>query len=114
MLDSPEEGERLRRMPLKADALLLLGGQAWSCAMIDISATGLSLVMPDGFSGRLDDYCRVEVLLEDKRSLTLVGKIVRAVDQIVGIEFTQIPERSELALWTLLGEFADWVEGLEE
>lgn len=100
-------------MPLKADVLLLRAGRAWACSAIDLSATGMSLEQPADFSGALDDHVRVEVLLSGNRTMQLVGKLARLQDQLIGIEFSRIPEASEANLWGLLGEYADWVEALE-
>ncbi len=113
MLNTKPQGERARRMPLKADVLLMREGEAWACSAIDLSATGVSVERPDAFAGAEDDHVRVEVLLSANRTMSLVGRIARLGDDHIAVVFTRVPAESEANLWGLLGEYADWVEGFE-
>jgi len=113
MLNMKSDGQRSRRMPLKADVLLMRQGEAWACSAIDLSATGVSIEKPAQFPGEIDDQVRVEVLLSANRTMALVGKIARLEEDRIAVVFTRVPEQSEANLWGLLGEYADWVEGFD-
>lgn len=114
MLKPAPAGQRARRMPLKADVLLLCEGQAWSCSAIDLSASGISMERPDDIQVEVGDTARVEVLLSGNRTMPLAGRVSRLDAGLVGISFTSIPVGSEASLWGLLGEYADWAEAPED
>lgn len=110
MLKERQPGERYRRKPLEADVIILRRGESWDSQGIDISATGLLVLRPDGWTGEDGAEYGIELVLSDGATIAVRGVIRRSDDLGVAFEFTRIPPESEAPLWRLLGAFADATE----
>lgn len=109
MLKEKEPGERYRRMPLEAEVLVLMRGEAWDTQGIDISATGLLVLRPEEWENIDDAEYAIELILSES-TIPLAGRVARTDDLGVAFEFTRIPPESEAPLWRLLGAYADATE----
>lgn len=110
MLKAKQPGERYRRKPLDADVIILKRGVSWDSQGIDISATGLLVLRPEGWQAVEADEYGIELVLEDGSTIPMAGVVRRVDDLGVAFEFTRIPPESEAPLWRLLGSFADATE----
>ncbi|MEM9530399.1 MAG: PilZ domain-containing protein [Pseudomonadota bacterium] len=110
MLKQKIDGERYTRMQLRAEVVLLRQGELWDSEVVDISASGMLVRRPSDWEGALGDEVSVELIVADRQTIPMFGKIVRYDDDILGVEYTHIPPPSEIPLWTLLGEFADAID----
>ncbi|MDJ0656261.1 MAG: PilZ domain-containing protein [Xanthomonadales bacterium] len=114
MIRSKRPGERDRRMRLRAEVVVLRHGEMWDSEVVDISASGMLIREPENWDGSLGDEMCIELILCEKDTIALLGKVVRYDGECLGLEFTHIPPRSEIPLWSLLGEYADSMEGGEK
>ncbi len=110
MLREKQPGERYRRKPLEADVIILQRGEAWDSQGIDISATGMLVLRPEGWVEEAGVEYGLELVLADGSTIATRGIIRRSDELGVAFEFTRIPPESEAPLWRLLGAFADSTE----
>lgn len=110
MLKMKKKGERYRRMPLRAEVVVLRQGELWDSEVMDISATGMLIRRPKDWDGSLGEEMSVELIIADRETIPLFATVVRYDSELLGLEFSHIPPASEIPLWSLLGEYADALE----
>ncbi len=97
-------------MALRAEVAVLFEGQLWESEVMDISASGLLIGRPEDWSGSVGQELSIDLLLADDSTIPLKAKVVRSEEQVIALQYSQIPSTSEIPLWTLLGAHADKLE----
>lgn len=98
---------RPARLRVHAALLVMRAVEAWSSEVENISASGLLMLRPRGWTGKLGDEFVLDVVLGDGPSLYLTARVTRQDDFHVGFAYLAIPPEKEEALWSLLGAYAD-------
>ncbi len=101
---------RHARMPVISTVLLSRGAASTQSELMDISATGLCVHRPDDWQGESGQLWTLDLLLAGDGHVNLEATCVRATERKVCFEFTRIPEDRQIALWNLLGGYADRLE----
>lgn len=104
------EGFRHARMPSKAAVLISCADDAWNSQVQDISATGVLVDRPDGWTGQLGDLMALDMLIGDELHIHLEATVARITAQRIGFAYARIPEDKETKLWNMLGGYADRLE----
>lgn len=105
-----QEGLRHARMPNQAAVLISSADSAWNSQVRDISATGVLVDRPAGWTGVVGDLAALDMLIGDDLHIHLEATVARLTEQHIGFAYARIPEDKETKLWDLLGGYADRVE----
>ncbi|MFO1507920.1 MAG: PilZ domain-containing protein [Lysobacterales bacterium] len=101
---------RHARMPTRTPVLLSSGGATWNTETRNISATGVLVRRPRNWQGRVGDGVILDLLVRDGVDIHLEARAARLTADEIGLEYTWVPARNEVALWSFLGAYADRVE----
>lgn len=101
---------RPARMPIRSAILMSRGGNAWSSEIEDISATGVLVLRPEGWSGQIGDRYVLDMLIGESFDIHVEARLARIAEDCIGFAYERIPEDRETALWNLLGDYADRLE----
>lgn len=104
---------RHARMRIDSAVLLIRGPEAWLSELENISATGVLMRRPDGWKGKVGDLFVLDMMINEELNVHVEATVARVTDWDVGFAYNRIPENKEIALWNLLGRFADTVERFE-
>lgn len=107
-------GMRPARMPMRSAVLISQGGNSWTSEIEDISATGVRVGRPDGWTGRPGEIFLLDMLIGDTLNIHVEAQLARVGDGELGFAYARIPEDKEIPLWTLLGGYADSLEPYTE
>lgn len=107
-------GMRHARKQINSAVLMIRGGQSWSSEIKDISATGVMLVRPDGWNGKLNDEYALDMIIGDDLNIHVDATVARITEYHLGFAYSRIPPDKEIPLWTLLGGYADRLEPFED
>lgn len=107
-----QEREHLRpaRMRIEATALMSRGSQSVSTELEDISSSGLMVCRPAAWRGELSQEWVLDLLFAQDLHIHLEATVVRISQHHIGYAYSRIPENKEVALWELLGGYADTLE----
>lgn len=97
-------------MPIRSAVLMSRGGSSWSSEVENISATGVLVGRPQGWSGRIGDRYVLDMLIGDSLDIHVEARVARITDERLGFAYERIPEDRETLLWNLLGDYADRLE----
>ncbi|UXI70008.1 PilZ domain-containing protein [Tahibacter amnicola] len=103
-------GMRPARMKIRSAVLMMHGGDAWSSELEDISATGVLVKRPEGFTGHAGDLFVLDMMIGDQLNIHVEATVARVTEQSIGFAYARIPENKEVPLWDLLGGYADSLE----
>lgn len=101
-------------MKLESAAWVSHGTEAWSCVLEDISATGVRVAKPEGWTGKLGDRVTMDMLVGEKVNIHVEAVVARITPGSIGFAYDRIPPDKEIPLWTLLGGYADTLEPWDE
>ncbi|MEO8011579.1 MAG: PilZ domain-containing protein [Dokdonella sp.] len=103
------DAKRIRhaRMPITSMVLISTGPSSW---IENISATGVLVVRPDDWRMTAGHSCALDLLIGEDLHIHLEAHVARVTAQYIAFEYTRIPEDKEVALWSLLGRFADDID----
>ena len=78
----------------------------------NISASGILLENDEklGLGLKLEDFCILEIILNEEFNLHVEAEVSRIYDNNVALRFIKIPEEKQIPLWKLLGEHVDKIE----
>jgi hypothetical protein len=78
----------------------------------NISASGILLQYDEenDIKLRVDDFCVLEIILNNNFNLHVEADVVRVSEEEVALKFIKIPEEKQIPLWELLGEHVDRIE----
>ena len=104
--------ERLRpaRMQIETAVLMSRGGEAQPTELVDISATGVMLLRPLGWRGEPGQSWVLDMIFGRDLNIHLEAVVSRVTGQRIGFSYQSIPEDKQVALWNLLGGYADTLE----
>jgi hypothetical protein len=97
-------------MSIRSAILMSSGGSAWSSEIQDISATGVLVGRPDGWTGKVGDLYALDMLFGDALDIHVEARLARVTEDQLGFAYARIPEDKEAPLWNLLGGYADRLE----
>lgn len=103
-------GVRPARMKIRSAVLMMHGADAWSSELEDISATGVLVRRPDGFTGKAGDLFVLDMMIGDELNIHVEATVARVIADSIGFAYARIPENKEEPLWNLLGGYADSLE----
>jgi PilZ domain. len=106
------KNERLRpaRMQIETAVLMSRGGEAQPTELVDISATGVMLMRPLGWLGEPGQSWMLDMIFGRDLSIHLEAVVSRVTAHNIGFSYQDIPEDKQVALWNLLGGYADTLE----
>jgi hypothetical protein len=104
---------RHARMRITSAVLMMHGADAWSSEIEDISATGVLVMKPDGWSGHLGDLYTLDMIIGEDLNIHVDASVARVTPHHVGFAYSRIPPEKEAPLWNLLGGYADRLEPFE-
>ncbi len=105
-----QAGVRPARMKIRSAVLMMHGADAWSSELEDISATGVLVLRPDGFTGKAGDRFVLDMMIGDELNIHVEATVARVTPESIGFAYARIPESKEEPLWNLLGGYADSLE----
>lgn len=107
------DARRIRhaRMPITSMVLISTGPSSWTSEIENISATGVLVARPEDWRITAGQPCALDLLIGEDLHIHLEAHVARVTAHHIAFEYTRIPEDKEVALWSLLGRFAD---GLDE
>ncbi|AND68100.1 pilus biosynthesis protein PilZ [Dyella thiooxydans] len=105
-----EEHLRPARMRIETTVLMSRGDQSHPSELVDISATGLLVRRPLGWSGELGEPWVLDMIFGSDLHIHLEATVARISDHHVGYAYSRIPEDKQVPLWNLLGGYADILE----
>jgi len=108
--ERPRAGARSARMPMQSTVLLSRGADAWTTDIEDISASGVLVRRPDGWSHPIGALFALDMMIGDDLNIHLEATVARVTAEHVGFAYTRIPPDKEIPLWNLLGGYADRLE----
>jgi PilZ domain len=108
--DNDDAHLRHARMKRQSAVLMSRRGDAWQTELEDISATGVLLSRPPGWSGLVGDVWVLDMLFGDELNIHVMAEVMRLSDEHVAFAFARIPEDKQEPLWNLLGGYADTLE----
>ncbi|HEX7339901.1 MAG TPA: PilZ domain-containing protein [Rhodanobacteraceae bacterium] len=108
------EGLRHARMRIETAVLLSRGNESWPTELEDISATGVLLHRPHGWSGEQGDTWVLDMIFGSDLHIHVEASVARVSEQWLGMAYSRIPEDKQAALWNLLGGYADKLETWRE
>jgi hypothetical protein len=103
-------GARSARMPIQSTVLLSRGADAWTTDIEDISASGVLVRRPDGWSHAVGTLFALDMMFGADLNIHLEATVARVTDENIGFAYTRIPADKEVPLWNLLGGYADRLE----
>ena len=101
---------RHARMVRQTAVLMSRRGDVWQTDLTDISATGVRLSRPTEWHGMPGEVWVLDMLFGDEVNVHVMAEVVRVDTAHIALVFARIPEDTQLALWTLLGGYADTLE----
>ena len=103
---------RYSRKPLTTSCLLLRQGRSIVMEVKNISASGILLQYDEenDIKLRVDDFCVLEIILNNNFNLHVEADVVRVSEEEVALKLIKIPEEKQIPLWELLGEHVDRIE----
>lgn len=103
---------RYSRKPLTTSCLLVIQGRSIVMEVKNISASGILLKYDEehDFRLKLNDFCVLEIILNEDFNLHVEAEVKRISDEGVALQFVKIPEEKQIPLWELLGEHVDKIE----
>jgi len=107
-------GWRHARMSIHSAVLMMHGDESWSSEVKDISATGVLLVRPNNWHGRVGDRYALDMIIGEDLNIHVDAIVARIANRHVGFAYARIPPDKEVPLWTLLGGYADRLEQFED
>jgi hypothetical protein len=110
MNDRAAQGIRHARMPVRTALLVSRGDDAWSCEILDISASGARVTRPPDWEGEADDVFQLDVVISETAALHMEARVARLSAEHVAFEFTFIPDSGQQLFWGLLGRYAEHAE----
>lgn len=108
--DGSGRHQRHARMPIRSIVLISMGPLSWITEVENISATGLLACRPEEWCASAGEACVLDLLVGDDLHIHLEASVTRVTPEHVGFAYTSIPEDKEHALWSLLGEYADYMD----
>ncbi len=119
MSEGKAEARKFRRVPFKAPAVIVTPEGRWTTRVLDISLKGVLLEQPEGWSGTLGvGECQIDLPLDEKLSIQLIGRIAHRNSRYMGFEWTDIDTNSLNHLRRLLelnlGDSGEVVRELSE
>ncbi|MEO5811123.1 MAG: PilZ domain-containing protein [Rhodanobacter sp.] len=105
-------GTRLRpaRMQIETAVLMSRGGEAQPTELVDISATGVMLMRPLGWLGEPGQSWVLDMIFGRDLNIHVEAVVSRVTTNRIGFSYQSIPEDKQVALWNLLGGYADTLE----
>jgi len=103
-------GARSARMPMQSTVLLSRGADAWTTDIEDISASGVLVRRPDGWSHAIGSLFALDMMIGDDLNIHVEASVARVTADHIGFAYTRIPPDKEIPLWNLLGGYADRLE----
>lgn len=107
-------GLRHARKRINSAVLMIRGGQSWSSEIRDISATGVMVVRPDDWHGKINDEYALDMIIGDDLNIHVDATVARITGHYLGFAYSRIPPDKEIPLWSLLGGYADRLEPFED
>ncbi|HZP85914.1 MAG TPA: PilZ domain-containing protein [Burkholderiales bacterium] len=107
-------GMRHARKAIRSAVLLMHGAEVWSSELEDISATGVLLIRPEGWNGKLGDLFALDMIIGEELNIHLEATVARITEHHIGFAYARIPAEKEIPLWNLLGGYADRLEPFTE
>ncbi len=101
---------RHARMPITSMVLINTGPSSWTTEIENISATGVLVLRPDDWRITAGQACALDLLIGEDLHIHLEAHVARVTASHIAFAYTRIPEDKEVALWSLLGRFADDVD----
>jgi len=104
--------EQLRpaRMRIQTTVLMSHGNESHPTELVDISATGVLLRRPLGWSGEPGQSWVLDMIFGHDLHIHLEAQVARVSARHIGFAYTRIPEDKQVPLWNLLGGYADILE----
>ncbi|HET8942165.1 MAG TPA: PilZ domain-containing protein [Rudaea sp.] len=109
-----QSGMRHARKRIDSAVLMIRGGQSWSSEIRDISATGVMVVRPADWNGKLNDEYALDMIIGDDLNIHVDATVARITSRHLGFAYSRIPPDKEIPLWSLLGGYADRLEPFED
>jgi hypothetical protein len=97
-------------MPIQSAVLMSRGHDTWSSEIEDISATGVLVGRPPGWSGHVGDLYALDMLIGETLDIHVEARVARVTENQLGFVYARIPAEKEAPLWSLLGGYADRLE----
>jgi len=107
-------GLRHARMRISSAVLMMRGADVWSTEIEDISATGVLLVKPDDWKGKVGDLYSLDMIVGEELNIHVEATLARVLDNSLGFAYARIPPEKEVPLWNLLGGYADKLEPFDK
>jgi hypothetical protein len=107
---NPQQRPRSARMPIHSTALLSRGADAWTTDIEDISASGVLVHKPEGWSYAVGELFALDMMFGENLNIHVEATVARVTADHIGFAYTRIPPEKEIPLWNLLGGFADRLE----
>lgn len=104
------QGLRHARMKIETAVLMSRGGDAFSSEVADISATGVMVQRPQGWNAQPGDLWVLDMLVGEDLNIHVEATVARVTAHHVGFAYARIPDDRQVALWNLLGGYADSLE----
>lgn len=108
--DSSTERLRPARMRIETTVLMSRGVESHPSELVDISATGALLRRPLGWNGEPGQAWLLDMIFGNDLHIHLEAQVARVADHHIGFSYVGIPEDKQVALWNLLGGYADILE----
>ena len=106
-------GFRHARKRISSAVLMMHGTEAWSSEIADISATGVQVLRPDSWNGKLGDLYALDMIIGSDLNIHVDATVARITAGHIGFAYARIPPDKEVPLWELLGGYADRLEPFE-
>lgn len=103
-------GLRPARMAIRSAVFISRGGECWDGEIENISATGVLVGRPHGWTGTVGEVFSLDMLIGDELNIHVEARLARTTETQLGFAYERIPEDKEIPLWSLLGGYADSVE----
>lgn len=97
-------------MTIRSAIFISSGSHAWSSEIEDISATGVLVLRPEAWVGRVGELFALDMLIGESLNIHVEARLARATADQLGFAYARIPEDKEAPLWNLLGGYADRLE----
>ncbi len=107
---STRPGMRPARMAIRSAVFISKGHNGWSSEIVDISATGVLVLKPAKWHGKVGDVFLLDMLICESLDIHVEARLARTTEDHLGFAYARIPESKEVPLWNLLGGFADRLE----
>ena len=107
-------GLRHARMRINSAVLMMRGADVWSTEIEDISATGVLVIKPDDWKGKVGDLYALDMIVGEELNIHVEATLARVLDRSLGFAYARIPPEKEVPLWNLLGGYADRLEPFDK